>query len=480
MSTKQSQQPESFRDSISTVDAKGDRVWLYPKKPSGRYYNARKWLAYVLIGLFFAGPFLKIGGQPLLMFNLFDRKFVLFGYLFVPQDFHIFVLLMILMIVFIVLFTVVYGRVWCGWACPQTVFMEMVFRRIEYWIEGDASKKKKLDKMPWNREKILKKGFKHTLFVLFSLAIANMVLGYIFGGEQLMQMVASSPLENWDIFVAHVAFAGVFYAVFARFREQVCIAVCPYGRLQGVFLDKDSVVISYDHIRGEPRGKLKKGNKKKEEAERKLQLEDVKPQGDCIDCSLCVQVCPTGIDIRNGTQLECINCTACIDACDEVMDKIEKPRGLIRFASANDIEEKKPFKWTIRMLAYTGVLCLLLGAVGFLLGGRSKVETTVLRAPGMTYQVADNGDIRNLYTIQLVNKTHEEIPISVKLIEPAGQLTVAGGDMVIEKEGIYKGAFFIEIDPSLLDGARNTITLEIYSGEELLETIDSRFLGPIK
>lgn len=530
-----SQSPESFRDSISTVDAQGKRVWLYPKKPSGRHYNARKWVAYILIAFFFVGPFIKINGQPFFMMNIIERQFVILGRLFVPQDFFVFVLIMIALIIFIVLFTVVYGRVWCGWTCPQTVFMEMVFRRIEYWIEGDANQKRKLDQAPWTKEKILKKGAKHIIFIVFSLAIANMVLGYIVGGDALINMMTSKPAENWPVFMAHVGFAAIFYYVFAKFREQACTQVCPYGRLQGVFLDKDSIVISYDHVRGEPRGKLKKKRKastggcggcgsapsvkpivtkpkketssplpeiKKKEVEeikpsintekkeevRKMTLEDVnatatedKPLGDCIDCKLCVHVCPTGIDIRNGTQLECVNCTACIDACDEVMDKIEKPRGLIRFASANDIEKGQPFRFTSRIKAYTAVLLVLIGAISLALVKRSDVEVTVLRAPGMLFQKADNGDIRNLYTIQMVNKSNENYDdLDVILVDPSGKVTIAGGDMELKKGAHLDGVFFIDIDPKELDGMKNEITLKIMNGDIVLDELSTNFMGPVK
>ncbi|MBB6463430.1 4Fe-4S dicluster domain-containing protein [Flammeovirga kamogawensis] len=532
-----SQNPDSFRDTISTVDAQGKRVWLYPKKPSGRHYNARKWVAYILIAFFFAGPFIKIAGQPMFMLNILERKFVILGRLFVPQDFFVFVLVMIAIIIFIVLFTVVFGRVWCGWTCPQTVFMEMVFRRIEYWIEGDANQKRKLDNAPWTQEKILKKGAKHTIFIVFSLAIANMVIGYIVGGDELVTMMTHRPADNWPVFLAHIAFAGIFYYVFAKFREQACTQVCPYGRLQGVFLDKDSIVISYDHVRGEPRGKLKKtrkpatggcggcggsassnvkpivGKPKKttsslpeikkteikevitpapkeepKEEVRKMTLQDIdkniseeKPLGDCIDCKLCVHVCPTGIDIRNGTQLECVNCTACIDACDEVMDKIEKPRGLIRFASANDIEKGQPFKFTTRIKAYTAVLLVMVVGIVFALVKRGDIEATVLRAPGMLYQKAENGDIRNLYTLQVVNKSSVDYnDVKVILVEPAGKVTTAGGDMKLEVGGHLDGVFFIDIDPENLDGMKNKITIKLMNGDKELDEITTNFMGPIK
>ncbi|MEH0158512.1 cytochrome c oxidase accessory protein CcoG [Limibacter armeniacum] len=486
-----SQNPEEFRNSISTVGEDGKRIWLYPKKPKGRFYNARKWVAYLLIAFFFAGPFLKVNGEPFLMFNILERQFVILGNLFVPQDFFIFVLGMIMLIIFIVLFTVVYGRVWCGWACPQTVFMEMVFRRIEYWIEGDANQQRKLDKQPWTTDKILKKTAKHTIFLSFSFLIANMVLGYIFGGQRVLNMMTQSPLDNWGLFVAHLAFALVFYAVFAKFREQACIAVCPYGRLQGVLLDKDSIAVTYDHERGEPRGKLKKSkqqspcsgcNTAAAVTVEPLTLSHLeKKQGDCVDCNLCVQVCPTGIDIRNGIQLECVNCTACMDACDAVMDKIGKDKGLIRYASANSIEQKQPFRFTPRIIAYTVVLALLVGAFGYLLTSRDSTETTILRVPGMIYQKAENGDIRNIYSLQVINKTNENMPITVKLVAPEGKITFAGGDeLELKAQDILDGIFFVDIPAERLEGMKTEVQFEIYSGEEKLEHVETNFLGPAK
>ena len=283
---------EEFRDTLGTVDAQGKRIWVYPKKPKGAFHNKRLIVSIILLGMLFSGPFIKIGGQPLLLFNFFERKFVLFGVAFWPQDFHLFGLAMIAMFVFVILFTVVFGRIWCGWACPQTIFMEMVFRKIEYWIEGDANQQRKLASAPWTTKKIFKKGAKQLIFIAISILIAHTLMAYLVGIDQVKLIVSSSPFENWTGFLATTFFTGVFYWVFAYFREQACVAVCPYGRLQGVLLNKDSMAVSYDFVRGEPKGLLKKGITQE-------------GNGDCIDCKLCVHVCPTGIDIRNGTQLEC-------------------------------------------------------------------------------------------------------------------------------------------------------------------------------
>jgi len=305
---------EQFRDSISTVDKEGKRIWVYPKKPKGRHHNARIIVTIILLGLLFSGPFITIGGHPLLLLNFLERKFVILGMAFWPQDFFLFGIAMITLFVFVILFTTVFGRIWCGWACPQTLFMEMVFRKIEYWIEGDANQQRKLNQAPWNTGKIIKKSSKQLIFLIISVLISHTFMAYLVGIDRVAQLVKSSPVENVAGFTGLIAFTGIFYWLFAYFREQACTVVCPYGRLQGVLLSKESIVVAYDWIRGEKRGKIKNN-----------QIEEGK--GDCIDCKLCVHACPTGIDIRNGTQLECVNCTACIDACDHVMDKVDRPRG---------------------------------------------------------------------------------------------------------------------------------------------------------
>ncbi|MBY0433272.1 MAG: cytochrome c oxidase accessory protein CcoG, partial [Cyclobacteriaceae bacterium] len=318
METNLYQFDEEFRNTLATVDAEGKRVWMYPKKPSGIHHRWRVAVSVFFLSLLFAGPFIKVQGRPFMLINIFERKFILFGHVFWPQDFFLLALTLITFFVFIILFTVAFGRIWCGWACPQTLFMEMVFRKIEYWIEGDANEQRRLNKAPWTANKILKKSGKQLAFLLIAILIAHTVMAYLIGIDQVRLIVTQSPLEHLPGFLGLTAFTFIFYGVFAYFREQACIVVCPYGRLQSVLLVKDSIVVAYDWLRGEPRGKLKKN-------------QVAEGHGDCIDCKLCVHVCPTGIDIRNGTQLECVNCTACIDACDDVMLKINKPKGLIRY-----------------------------------------------------------------------------------------------------------------------------------------------------
>lgn len=458
---------QSFRDKVSTIDSEGKRVWVYPQKPKGRFHQYRAMVAIACLALLFGMPFIRVNGEPLMLFNVLERKFIIFGMLFGPQDFALLGLTMITFMVFIILFTVIYGRLFCGWTCPQTIFMEMVFRKIEYLIEGDANKQRALAKAKWSTEKILKKSIKHIVFFLISFIIANTFLAYLISTDELFKLISEPISEHVGDLSSLLIFTGVFYWVFAFFREQVCTVVCPYGRLQGVLLDKNSIVVAYDYMRGEKRGKLHKGE------ERTI--------GDCIDCHQCVAVCPTGIDIRNGTQLECVNCTACIDACDHIMDKVGLPRGLITYASEKGIAERTKLKLTPRIIGYSAVLVLLLGILSFALISRNDTETTILRTPGVMYQENPDGSISNLYNFKVNNKTHKDLPIHFKVKDINANIKIIGLDSVIsKKEGAAQGSMFIYIDAKNLQKRSTKLKIEVYSNERLLETVKTSFLGPVK
>lgn len=461
------QNSEKFRDELATVTKEGKRVWIYPKKPSGRYYNARTVLSYFLLIFLFAAPFIKINGHPFMLLNLLDRKFIVFGIPFGPHDFHLFVLAMIATIVGIFLFTVVYGRLFCGWICPQTVFMEMVFRKIEYLIEGDWKQQIALDKQPMNAKKFIKKFSKHLVFWVISFIIGNTFLAYIIGIDELFKIISEPVSQHLSGFTSMLIFSSVFYFVFSKFREQACTLVCPYGRLQGVMLDANSVVIAYDYKRGEPRGKIRKN-------------EEHTSKGDCIDCNLCVDVCPTGIDIRNGTQLECVNCTACIDACDVVMDKINKPRGLIRYASKNEIESKVRSLLTPRSISYTIVLILLITLVLTLLLNRSNFELTILRTPGILYQEQPNNRISNLYDLKIVNKTFNELPAELRLRNLKGEIKLIGANLDIKPQGVAEGKFLIILNKSDIKKLNTPIEIEVSSKGKTIDVVKTSFLGKIK
>lgn len=461
---------EVFRDSIGVVDKKtGNRKWIYPKKPSGPLYKGRTWFSILLMALLFSGPFIKINGHPILLLNVIERKFIIFGIPFWPQDLPLFALLMLTFVVFIIVFTVLFGRLWCGWACPQTIFMEMLFRKIEYLIEGDFKQQQKLDTQPWDAEKIGKKTLKHLLFFILSFLIANTFLAYLIGIDELKKLAFNGPSAHLGQFISLTLFTFVFYIVFAKFREIVCIVICPYGRLQGLMLDKNSIVVAYDYVRGEPRGFIKKGA-----AEQK---------GDCVDCHRCVQVCPTGIDIRNGTQLECINCTACIDECDEVMDKIHKPKGLIRYASQAQIASGLIQRFTLRSSAYTVILVILMSVLTYLLATRSDVEATVLRTPGLTYQAQPGQKVSNMYNFEVVNKTFNNQQIELKVIEPASasirMVDNSSLNTTLQEDDIISGSFFIEMPEKDIVKNNNNVRIQLYSNGKLMDELKTNFVGPV-
>jgi cytochrome c oxidase accessory protein FixG len=463
---------ERFRDSIGTINEEGKRAWVFPKKPSGRFYEYRKWVSYILLLFLFSSPFIKVNGNQFLMFNVLERRFNIFGFPFWPQDFHLFVISMITGVIFIALFTVAFGRIFCGWMCPQTIFMEMVFRRIEYWIDGDRGAQIRLDRQPWNAEKIRKRVLKWFVFFVISFMIANVFLAYLIGSDTLVRYITDGPLQHMSTLVSLLIFTAVFYFVFAWFREQVCIIACPYGRLQGVLLDNKSIVVAYDHKRGE----AEKGRKKFRKGEDREAL----GYGDCIDCFQCVHVCPTGIDIRNGTQLECVNCTACIDECDTIMEKIELPKGLIRYASEDNIERKAKFTFNARLKGYSAVLVILTGVLIGMLFLRNDLEANILRLPGQLYERKEGNIISNVYTFKLINKTTKEVPdVNFRLLSHEGTITVVTHkNFDVPAEELTEGTLFIDINGSALNGDKDKLKIGVYSGDTLIETTTTRFLAP--
>jgi cytochrome c oxidase accessory protein FixG len=462
---------EAFRDTIGTIDEEGNRKFVFPKMPSGRFYEYRKWISYLLLIILIANPFIKINGNQFMMFNVLERRFNIFGFPFWPQDFYIFVIFMIVGVVFVILFTVIFGRIFCGWICPQTIFLEMVFRRIEYWIEGDRGAQIRLSKQEWNGEKIRKKGLKWIVFLILSFGIANVFLAYLISSDELIKMIEEGPSCHLSTLLALSIFTGVFYFIFVWFREQVCIIACPYGRLQGVLLDNKSINVAYDFVRGEKEEGRAKFNKQEDRA--------ATGKGDCIDCKQCVHVCPTGIDIRNGTQLECINCTACIDECDTIMENVGLPKGLIRYASEDEIEKKSLFKFTARMKGYTAILFILVGILIGLLFLRTDVEASILRLPGQLYQHKGD-DISNVFTYKIINKTNNDFKaIHFKLIGIKGTLNVVGNQILkVPKQGMSSGTLFIEINQFSLESEKTKLKIEVYDGNKKIETSTTSFLSP--
>jgi cytochrome c oxidase accessory protein FixG len=459
---------ESFRDRISTVNEKGNRVWIFPKKPKGPYYNKRKILSYFFLAFLFGAPHVNIGGEPLLLFNIIERKFVIFGKVFWPQDMYLFALMIIVGVVFVILFTIIYGRLFCGWVCPQTIFMEMVFRRVEYLIDGDWTEQKRLTNSPWTKEKIFKRTLKHIVFWGISFLIANTFLAYIIGAQALWDIQTDPVGEHLGGLIAIAIFTSVFYGVFAFLREQVCTTICPYGRLQGVLLDKNSMVVAYDHVRGEGRAKVRKGEDRKAAG-----------KGDCIDCHQCVHVCPTGIDIRNGTQLECINCTACMDACDTMMDAVGLEKGLVRFVSENGIKERTPFVWTKRVISYTVVLAGLMLALTILLLTRKDFETNVIRQRGSTYQITDEGRISNIYEVNILNKTKYDYKIVLKSDDKSVEVIPVKENMVLYGGKSMKERILVKLNNEQLENGLKKIEIKVYGNGRHIQTIKTKFIGPM-
>jgi len=468
-----------FKDKIGTVDSLGKRIWVYAKKPFGKFFNYRQIVGYTLLAILFIVPFIKVNGEPLVLFNIVERKFIILSMVFTTQDMYMFAIMMLILMVFIVLFTVVFGRLFCGWVCPQTIFMELVFRRIEYYIEGDYNQQKKLNNANWTSEKIFKKTSKHIIFFSIAFAIGNIFLAYIIGMDEVIAIITDPVSSHFSGLAAMIFFSLLFYGVFAFFREQVCVAVCPYGRLQSVMLDSNSIVVMYDWVRGEPRGKKRR---EKPSVEGFLNIDNTIPRGDCVDCDLCVKVCPTGIDIRNGTQLECVNCTACMDACDQVMEKVGREKGLIRYDAYDNIANHKIFKiFNKRAIAYSIVLGLLVVLQSFLLFNRSDAELVVQRTPGMLFQENEDGTVSNLYNYQIINKMTQEISdLELRVKDDIGTIKEIGAVNNVEMQETGSGSFFVILPEENIHGSKNKITIELYVNDKLIDKVKTNFLGPIK
>lgn len=467
---------QSFRNSIGTADRSGKRKWVFAKKPSGKYYNYRTYVSWLLLAFLIFIPFIKINGNPLFKFDIIKREFFILSYPFFTSDFKIFAVGMIATVVFIILFTVVYGRIFCGWICPQTIFLEMVFRKIEYAIDGDRNKQIKLAQQEWNEEKIRKRVLKWTIYAFVSFIIANILFAWVIGVDALRDLIVEGPIEHLSTFIGLLVFTGIFYFIFTWFREQACVLVCPYGRLQGVLIDKKTIIVAYDYKRGERekgRARFKRGQDRAQEG-----------VGDCIDCGNCVVVCPTGIDIRNGTQLECVNCTACIDACDEVMEKINLPKGLIRYASEENIAEKKKFKFTTRMMAYTGILVILMGVLTSFLFIRSDVNSKFLREPGTDFKVVNNSIITNEFQFSLQNKTKQTEQMHFRLkSHPNGVVSVIGRPVpiLIMQGQQIEGNAIISIPKKDISSYKEKIEIEVLNEKnEVIDTYTTSFASPFR
>lgn len=472
--------PEHYGNKISTVDTEGKRKWIYAFQPKGKLYSYRKWLSYFYYGLFFALPFIKINGNPALMLNISKGEFSILGQLFFPQDFMLLAFGMVLAIVFVIVFTLQFGRVFCGWFCPQTIFLEMLFRRVDFLIEGPAHVQMK---MAMKKDKptsfYVKRVFKHIVYYALSALIALTFFAYIVGVEGIVELFQTSFMVHWITWISLFIFTTVFYIVYTYIREIVCTVICPYGRMQSVLMDKKSVAVAYNYNRGEPRSK-KRRKKKKEPAILNMEMLEEETEGDCIDCGMCVNVCPTGIDIRDGLQMECVNCTACIDACDDMMIKVGKPTKLITFASEEQLENNTvgKFQWNLRAKVSIVLLVLLSTVFMGMILFRPTLDSTLLRVPGQLYQEHKNGTTTNLYKILIASKTNKTMPVSLKVDYPKANI-----EFIDKKPDSIVGAghtqytFFVRIKNEELKERKTKIRIQILSDDKVIQTKSVSFLS---
>jgi len=448
------------RDALASVRVDGGRVSIHPADVSGKFTLGRRLTAVVLIAVYVLLPWIPVGGHPAVFLDVVNLRFHFFGLTLAAQDLWLGFFLITGVAFGLFYVTALFGRLWCGWSCPQTVFLEHVYRRVERWIEGDAQQRRQLDKAPWSQQKFLKRGSKHALFVLISLVIAHVLLAYFVSLPQVWQMVTHSPAEHWGVFVFVVVATTVLYFNFAWFREQLCIILCPYGRLQSALIDDDSVTIGYDEVRGEPRGKAHHGPVAMPVPATGAAGARV---GDCIDCFKCVHVCPTGIDIRQGLQLECIGCANCIDACDEVMTRIGRPRGLIRYDSLNGLAGRARRILRPRIVLYT--ILLVVGAtVATLSASRYRpMSMSAVRMIGAPYFV-DTDSVRNQFNVRVINKQTEPRDFQLDVTPVVG--APEGLRWTGWEDGVQVGPGAEVVRPLILFVPR-----EVYSGKFRLRLI---------
>lgn len=450
---------------LSTLNRDGTRRWLRPRLSRGRFYWRRLIVAWGLILLFTGIPILKLNGKPLMFFDLATREFTLFGSTFHATDTLLLMLLMVGILLSVFLLTALLGRVWCGWGCPQTVYMEYLFRPIERLIEGDHLSQHKLDQQGGLSPRRL---LKHGIFLLISAFLANTFLAYWVSWETLIGWVTGSPLEHWGGFLV-MAFTSVLTFVdFAWFREQTCIVACPYGRFQSVLLDRHSLIVAYDARRGEPRAKLRKGEERGRQE-----------TGHCINCNYCVVVCPTGIDIREGLQMECIHCTQCIDACDSIMDKVDLPRGLIRYSSQEELATGQRRFLRPRVILYPLALCLIFGLLVFNLARREDSLVTILRARGVPYTEMPGGLVANNVRIKVDNQRGEDRRYWIRLLEPAdGQAIIPSNPMVVQAKSMGTGIVVVMVSRAAFQDEHVHALFEVTDSLGFRTEVRTALLGP--
>ncbi|MCA9273589.1 MAG: cytochrome c oxidase accessory protein CcoG [Phycisphaerales bacterium] len=457
---------------LSTLNADGSRRWLKPKVSPGRFLNRRRAVGYTLIAFFCTIPHLRIMGKPPILLDLMHREFTFFGVTLYPTDTLLFALLMLSVFLSVFFLTALFGRVWCGWGCPQTIYLEFVYRPIERFFEGAPGRKAKQG--AW------RKPAKLVTYLLVSFFLANTFIAYFVGTDNLFKWMTGSPFTHPVGFLVMAITTFLMMFDFAFFREQVCIVACPYGRFQSVMLDRNSLIITYDEKRGEPRGKKKRAAKAEGDVSLKV-LPDEQAQGDCIDCKMCVTTCPTGIDIRDGLQLECVNCAQCIDACDAIMDKIGRPRGLIRYGSqAAVIDGKKSRILRPRTMIYPTIITGLLSAFTFVLLTRAPAYISILRQRGAPFALLEDGSVVNAVTVKVQNRRPEDTEYAFELVDvDGGVVEISGEAFVVEPQETLGRPMLLKAPGSSFPTGERDVTIRVTDEAGYTKDVKYRMIAPV-
>jgi cytochrome c oxidase accessory protein FixG len=454
-------------DRLSTTDEHGHRIYVHPEKVKGKWRDLRTYFYSFLTAIYLFLPWIHMGGKQIVRLDILHREFHFFGYTFYGHDAPLLIFILLGFTLSFAIISSLWGRVWCGWACPQTVFIDLIFRRIDRLVEGNSIKQTKLDQMPWNKEKITKRSVKWFLFTIVSLHLAHTFLGYFWGTRELLLITLENPTAHLTEFFTMLFITGIILFDFGWFREQFCLIACPYGRIQSVAMDEDSLVVGYDFNRGEPR---------------KGQVLEGQTQGDCVNCYQCVRVCPTGIDIRRGTQLECIHCTMCIDACDDIMKRLKKPTGLIRYTTENELNKKPARKINPRIIIYSVLLLVVIVGFIYSLINLNKLKIHMVRGSTTPFQtlVHNQGvEVINHYKaiVHHYEDDHQKVELvstndKVKLVTPLNPVEL--------KKGVNKINIFFKFDKAQLTEGNLKYKFHVNDGKKVLKEVEVNLVGPLK
>ena len=461
---------------LSTMTKDGKRKWLYPAESKGSFYWKRLVLGWALIAFFVLLPIIHINGKPAILLDFINREFTLFGFTFFPTDTFLLMIFGISALLSIVIFTALFGRVWCGWGCPQTVYLEFVYRPIERLIEGKEHVRKKRNEGPWNWDKIWRRSVRFAIYAVISLALANVFVSYFAGWDRLLNWMMQPPAENWGFFLMMAITTGLILYDFGYFREQMCTIACPYARFQSVLMDEDSLIVSYDPNRGEPRARRSK---------KKIQQElagEIEAKGDCIDCFACVRTCPTGIDIRDGLQMECVACTQCIDACDSIMDKIDKPRGLIRYTSERELDHQKTRAVRPRTIVYGVLLTALVSIFTIAFTTRGAYDINVGRNVGEPFTVLPDGRISNRLRFRVRNLKSTPVSFTIEAVGPEDTETRVIGvtPTQLEPHEMKRIETWVLIPEAAFNEDETEGVFNLVFDDGTVETVSFPLLGPSK